>query len=228
MARRASASAWRAAGSNSARQLLLERATSALAQLVEEDPPEALVNSELRNRAESLVSSLQAQGVTMEQYMAMTGQEPATLTEGLTGAATTRGQGRPRAARRGRCRGASRSATTTWRPSTQRIAVRVNQKPNQVRKAYERNDAVSGLRGEIRKAKALEWLLRHVEIVDTEGQPIDRELLLPPDEELVVPARSTPPARRTTTTTTTPVTTTTTHGHDHDHDHPPTDEAENP
>ena len=73
----------------------------------------------------------------------------------------------------------------------QRIAVRVNQKPNQVRKAYERSDAVSGLRAEIRKAKALEWLLRDVEIVDTEGAPIDRDLLLPEDESLVVPKRVT-------------------------------------
>ena len=52
---------------------------------------------------------------------------------------------------------------------------------------YERNDAVSGLKAEIRKAKALEWLLRHVEIVDTEGAAIDRDLLLPPEEDIVVP-----------------------------------------
>ena len=123
---------------------------------------------------------------------------------------------------------ASRSATTTWRPSTSASPSASNQKVNQVRKAYERNDAVSGLRGEIRKAKALEWLLRHVEIVDTEGQPIDRELLLPPDEELVVPGEVDPAGHA--------------HdhdhdhaghdhdhaGHDHDHDHPPTNEAENP
>ena len=212
---------------NNARQLLLDQATSALAQLVEEDPPEALVNSELRNRAESLVNNLQAQGVTMEQYMAMTGQEPATLTEGLTSAATTAVKVDLALRSVADAEGIEVS-DDDLEAEYQRIAVRVNQKVNQVRKAYERNDAVSGLRGEIRKAKALEWLLRHVEIVDTEGQPIDRELLLPPDEELVVPGEVDPAGHA--------------HdhdhdhaghdhdhaGHDHDHDHPPTNEAENP
>src|SRR5262249_33260851 len=40
-------------------------------------------NAAPRSRAENLVNSLQAQGITMEQYLAMTGQDPASLTEGL-------------------------------------------------------------------------------------------------------------------------------------------------
>jgi trigger factor len=171
---------------NSARQLLLERATSALAELVEEDAPEALVNSELQTRAQNLVASLQSQGVTMEQYMAMTGQDPATLTEGLKGSAAT--AVKVDLALRSVADAEGIEITEDdLEAEYARIAVRVNQKPNQVRKAYERNDAVSGLRAEIRKAKALEWLLRHVEIVDTEGAAIDRDLLLPPEEDLVVP-----------------------------------------
>jgi trigger factor len=171
---------------NSARQLLLERATSALAELVEEDAPEPLVNSELQTRAQNLVASLQSQGVTMEQYMAMTGQDPATLTEGLKGSAAT--AVKVDLALRSVADAEGIEVTDDdLEAEYARIAVRVNQKPNQVRKAYERNDAVSGLRAEIRKAKALEWLLRHVEIVDTEGAPVDRDLLLPPEEDIVVP-----------------------------------------
>ena len=60
-----------------------------------------------------------------------------------------------------------------------RIAQRNNQKPNQVRKAYERNDAVSSLVAELRKRKALDWLVDHCEIVDLDGQPIDRAALNP-------------------------------------------------
>jgi trigger factor len=147
------------------------------------------VNDELRSRAENLVNGLQAQGVSMEQYLAMTGQDPATLTEGL----------KESAARAVKVDLALRSVAEAesieasdddLEAEYRRIAVQVNQKPNQVRKAYERNDAVSGLRAEVRKAKALDWLLHHVEIVDTEGVPIDRDLLLPED-----------------------------HDHDHDHDH---------
>ena len=60
----------------------------------------------------------------------------------------------------------------------ERIAVQVNQKVNQVRKAYEKNDAVDDLKAQMRKSKALDWLLEHVEIVDTNGAPIDRAELL--------------------------------------------------
>ena len=60
----------------------------------------------------------------------------------------------------------------------ERIAVQVREKPNEVRKAYERNDAVPDLIAQIRKSKALDWLLHHVEIVDPEGHAIDRDLVL--------------------------------------------------
>jgi trigger factor len=163
---------------DNARRVLLDAAGGALAQLVEEDPPEALVNDELRGRAENLVNGLQAQGVSMEQYLAMTGQDPATLTEGLKEAAT-RAVKIDLALRAVAEAEAIEVTDDDLETEYQRIAIRVNQKPNQVRKAYERNDAVSGLTGELRKAKALDWLLHHVEVVDSDGAPIDRDLLLP-------------------------------------------------
>ena len=58
-----------------------------------------------------------------------------------------------------------------------------------VRRAYERNDAVPELMAQMRKSKALDWLLHHVEMVDPDGNAIDRDLVLGHDE------------------------------HDHDHDH---------
>ena len=139
----------------------------------------------------------------MDQYMAMTGQDPATLTEGLRGSATTAVKV-DLALRAVADAEELEVSDEDLEAEYARIAVRVDQKPTQVRKAYERGDAVSGLRGEIRKAKALEWLLRHVEIVDTEGAPIDRDLLLPPDEELVVPGEVDLADTTTTTTTTRP------------------------
>jgi hypothetical protein len=56
--------------------------------------------------------------------------------------------------------------------------VQVRQKPAQVRSAYERNDAVVDLIAQLRKSKALDWLVHHVELVDPEGHPIDRDLVL--------------------------------------------------
>jgi trigger factor len=167
---------------NTARQMLLDRAATAVAGLVEEEPPEPLVNDELRSRAENLVNSLQAQGIAMEQYLAMTGQDPASLTEGLKSGAEQ--AVKVDLALRSIAESEGLEVTDDdLEAEYQRIGVRVNQKPNQVRKAYERNDAVSSLRGEIRKSKAMEWLLHNVEIVDEDGTPIDRDLLLPPDAD---------------------------------------------
>ncbi|HEY0519169.1 MAG TPA: hypothetical protein VGC84_06715, partial [Ilumatobacteraceae bacterium] len=42
----------------------------------------------------------------------------------------------------------------------------------------EKNDAVTDLIAQIRKTKALDWLLEHVEVVDQAGNPIDRALVM--------------------------------------------------
>src|SRR5205085_9126415 len=70
-----------------ARQMLVERTSGALADLVDEAPPEVLVNADLRQRAEAFVNQLQAQGIGFEQYLAATGQDQVALMEGLKDAA---------------------------------------------------------------------------------------------------------------------------------------------
>lgn len=60
-----------------------------------------------------------------------------------------------------------------------RIALQVNMKASQVRKEYERQDAVASLKAELRNRKALDWLLHRVEIVDPDGKMVERSLLLP-------------------------------------------------
>jgi len=163
------------------RQMLVERTSGALAELVDDDPPEALVNNEFQSRAEGFVMQLQAQGIGLEQYLAATGQDQVTLTEGLKDAAA-------RAVRIDLALRAVADAEDLEvddddiEAEYDRIAARVNQKPAQVRKAYEKGDAVPELRAELRKRKAVEWLLQHVEIVDGEGRTIDRSLLIPDDE----------------------------------------------
>jgi hypothetical protein len=59
-----------------------------------------------------------------------------------------------------------------------RMAMQYGQKAKDIRKAYESNDAVPELIVQIRKSKALDWLMHHVEFVDPDGAPIDRDELL--------------------------------------------------
>ena len=46
-------------------------------------------------------------------------------------------------------------------------------------------DGLAGLRSQIRSAKALRWLVEHVTVVDDEGKPVDRSMLLvdEPDDQ---------------------------------------------
>ena len=56
--------------------------------------------------------------------------------------------------------------------------MRYGQKAGEIRKVYEKNDAVTDLMAQISKNKALDWLLEHVEVVDPNGVEIDRAALL--------------------------------------------------
>jgi trigger factor len=63
-----------------------------------------------------------------------------------------------------------------------RMALQFGQKEREIRRAYEQNDAVPDLMAQIRKSKAMDWLLHHVEMVDPEGTVIDRDLVLGHDD----------------------------------------------
>jgi trigger factor len=85
----------------------------------------------------------------------------------------------------------------------ERMAMQMQEKPNRVRKAYEDNDLVPELVAQIRKGKALDWLLHHVEYVDPDGNPISLDKVLGhghgPNGEHLHDGD---------------------HDHDHDHEHP--------
>jgi trigger factor len=192
-----------------AREALLDGATTSLAQLVDEEPPEALVAPELRRRAENTVQRLAQQGIGLEQFLAATGQDTDAFVEQLRGAASTavKVDLALRAVAEAEGLGVDDDELDA---EFERIARAVGQKPSVVRKAYEREDAVVGLTAELRKRKALSWLLRHVEVVDPEGRPIDRTLLVGDDpmaDDAVVEIAGADPAAADH------------HDHDHDHDH---------
>lgn len=164
-----------------ARNVLLERTTEALAGLVDDEPPEPLVQSEVQRRANDLVNQLQARGVPFDQYLAMRGLDQDGLVAEIREASAT-GVKVDLALRAVAEAEDLQVDDDDLEAEYERIALGLRQKPNQVRKAYERQDAVPELRAELRKRKALDWLLEHIEIVDPDGQPIERGLVVPQAE----------------------------------------------
>ncbi|MDQ1423435.1 MAG: trigger factor [Acidimicrobiaceae bacterium] len=161
-----------------AQNLLIERTTEALAGLVDEEPPEPLVQSDTQRRATDLVNQIQQRGMAFEQYLAMRGLDQDGLVAEIRATAAT--GVKVDLALRAVAEAESLDVDDAdLEAEFERIAADVRQKPNQVRKAYERNDAVPELRAELRKRKALDWLFNHIEIVDPEGQPIEHGLVVP-------------------------------------------------
>jgi trigger factor len=174
---------------NRARNELIGRTTEALTELTEIEAPEALVNSDLQRRVEGTVRQFQSQGINMEQFFAATGQDAAGFVETLKGQ-SEQAVKVDLALRAVAAAEAIEADDDDVEAEYERLAMQVNQKPNQVRKAYEANDLVPELQAQIRKSKALDWLLHHVEMVDPDGNRIDNDLVLGHS-----------------------------HDHDHDHDH---------
>ena len=162
---------------NQVRQELVERVTEALTGLTDIEPPEALVQSDLQRRVEGTVRQLQSQGIEIEQWLSVTGQDADGFVASLKGASEQAVKVdlalRAVAAAEGIDADEGDLAV-----EYERLAVQFGQKANEVRKAYERNDMVPELAAQVRKGKSLDWLLHHVEMVDPAGNQLDRDVVL--------------------------------------------------
>jgi trigger factor len=58
-----------------------------------------------------------------------------------------------------------------------RLADRFETEPEQVREQLESTEQMAEVRSDVRRGKAIEWLVDHIEAVDPQGQLIDRALL---------------------------------------------------
>ncbi|MFM9084226.1 MAG: trigger factor, partial [Actinomycetota bacterium] len=68
---------------NQMRSTLVDRLTDSLAQLVAIDPPESMVQGDLQARFQNTVQQMQAQGIPLEQWLQVTGQDPDSFVAGL-------------------------------------------------------------------------------------------------------------------------------------------------
>ena len=72
-----------------------------------------------------------------------------------------------------------RSATPNWMRAVADMAEQAGTTGADLRRRLDRAGRLPAVRSDQRKAKALEWLIDHVALVDEEGKPVDRDDLLP-------------------------------------------------
>ena len=175
-------------------------------QLVEDEPPEPLVQQEMSHRLEDLVDAAVGPGHGRRAVPRRHRPQPGAAGRGAAGRRRPGGEGRPGPAGRRRRRGHRGHRRRPRRRDRARWPAGCGQKPEKVREQLDRNEQLPAVRSDLRTRKALEWLLEHVEIVDPEGQPIDRDAWSSSaDDTTTIDA---PRARTITTTTTTTITTT--------------------
>ena len=159
------------------RNQYLGAVTSALVQLVDSEAPEAMVQNEFQARLKNTVDQLQARGVEIGQFLSATGQDPEAFTA----------QVREQSVHAVKLDLALRAVAdaegyevTDDELDAEFVAIgtRLGEKPAKVRKAYERNDGIADLVANIRKSRALDHLRHYTEVVDPDGTPIERDLIL--------------------------------------------------
>ena len=160
------------------RLALQDEALKALVELVDIDAPAPLVDAEVERRIHDLEHRLEAQRATLAEYMEATGQTPEQIVEGL------REQSAPSVKADLALRAVAEAEGLD--PSDEdmdveidRLAAAYQVKPAELRRNLDRTNQMTAVRSDWKKSKALEWLIEHVEVVDKDGQPIDRALLEP-------------------------------------------------
>ena len=161
---------------NQTRGVFVERTTAALAELVTIDAPESMVGSDLQARVRNTVEQFQAQGIQIDQWLSATGQSTEAFIDSMRGESVK--AVKVDLALRAVAEAQNISADDDEVDvELNRIATQAGRKVAQVRKVYEQNDALGELVAQIRKSKAVDWLLRNSTLVDPDGNPISADTL---------------------------------------------------
>lgn len=165
-----------------ARMALQQNTAEALAELVTIDVPEAMIENEIDARLQDLVQRLQQQGVDPGQYLAQMGQTPDQL----------RAEFREPAEQAVKVDLALRTVAEveSLMPDDDKLTEAIDEMAAQsgmdgaeLKSRLVEVGQITALRADLGKRDALEWLTENVELVDDNGDPVDRSVLELPEEE---------------------------------------------
>jgi len=154
---------------------LRQKTIEALAGLVsDDDVPEVLVDAEVNERLHDLQHRLEAQKVGLAEYFQATGTSP----DELLAAVRTDAQQAVKADLALRALVEAEELTLSDEELDAEIrtmAERMDTTPADLRSQLDTAGRTGAVRSELRKSKALEWLLGNVDLFDEEGNPMARE-----------------------------------------------------
>jgi len=168
-----------------------ERTAQAVAGLVDMDIPPALVEVEVDNRINDMAMRMRAQGFDLPTYLEATGGDLESVRDELR-------EGAEASARVDlglRAVAEAEGLEADGEPLEKYLmllAAQVGGEAEDLRTALTESGRMLEIRADLRKQAALDWVFERAEIVDEEGNPVDRSLLESPEPEIVVPGDSGP------------------------------------
>jgi trigger factor len=154
---------------------LREKTVEAVAGLVDEgDVPEVLVDSEVNERLHDLQHRLEAQKLGLGEYLQATGRTP----DDLLAAVRVDAQRAVKADLALRALAEAEEIIVSddeLDAELVTMAQRMETSPAELRRQLDTAGRTGAVRSELRKGKALQWLLDHVELFDEEGNPMSRD-----------------------------------------------------
>jgi trigger factor len=149
-----------------------DKVLETVADLVPVAAPEVLVDDETRRRVEDLAHRLSHQNATLEEYLQATGQEPQAFIDEVRAGAEKAVLG-DLALRAVVTQEAIEATDEEVDAEVERLAERLEQKPDKVRRDLERRGVLETVRSDLARGKALEFLIEHATVVDEDGNVID-------------------------------------------------------
>ncbi len=154
---------------------LRQKTIEAVADLVADgDVPEVLVDAEVNERLHDLQHRLEAQKLGLSEYLQATGRTP----DDLLAAVRTDAHQAVKADLALRALAEAESITLSDEELDDEVATmaeRMETTPANLRSQLDTAGRTGAVRSELRKSKALQWLLDNVELFDEEGNPMSRD-----------------------------------------------------
>jgi trigger factor len=141
-----------------------------------------MVTNDLQVRVRNMVEQFQSQGISLDQWLSATGQSTQSFIDAMRDD-SVRAVKIDLALRAVAKAESIEALQEDIDKEIDRIAMQLGRKRDQVRKAYEQNDAIEELAAQIRKSKAVDWLLRNSQLVDAEGKAVDSKTLFGDEQD---------------------------------------------
>lgn len=168
---------------NQAEAMLRERTAEAVAKLIDFEAPEVMISNEVQQRIQDLAMRLSAQGISLDQYLAITGQPQTQFVAELQETASQ--SVIVDLALRAVAKAEALEVTEDeLHEEFAEAAEQLGETVEAMRTRFDQSGQIIDIRADMLKQKALTWLVERVEIVDSDGNLIDRnDLIADPADE---------------------------------------------